>query len=102
YRNVSAAFPPGRYRVDLICGLMTRRGEGVREVRVFMYTPDGVHTIALPCPSTPLSMPEPLDFTTSAAGAVAIQYENPAAAAPTHLLLVRLVPVTATGEVRDA
>ena len=101
FRAVSAAFPPGRYRVDLICGLMTRQVEDAREVRMVMRTPDGRRTVTLPCPSTPVSMPEPLDFTTSAAGAVEIHYENPAQP-PAHVLLVQLVPVTGTGEARDA
>ncbi|HLV59632.1 MAG TPA: hypothetical protein VKY81_12325 [Natronosporangium sp.] len=101
FRAVSAAFPPGRYRVDLICGLMSRQVEGARELRVVMRTPDNIRTVTLPCPSTPLSMPEPLDFTGSAAGVVEIHYENPAEP-PAHVLLVQLVPVTATGEVRDA
>jgi len=101
FQGASAAFPPGRYRVDLICGLMSRQGDDARELRILMRTPDKVRTLELPCPSTPLSMPEPLDFTTWAAGAIEIYYQNPAEP-PAHVLLVQLVPVTATGEVRDA
>ena len=68
--NEPVAFPPGRYRVDLLCGILDRPGRRALEMQVHVATPTDRFMIRLPCPSTPLSLPAPLDFSTAVAGAV--------------------------------
>ena len=91
-RETGVAVPPGRYRVDLICGLMRRRGTEPQDMSLYLRTNEQMFAIQLPCPSTVQSLPDRLDFTGTAAGAVMVYLEfseNRAAS----VLLMQLVPV---------
>lgn len=92
--ETTAGVAPGRYQVHLICGTLRRHGEEARGQPLLLRTPDRTWRLVVPCPSTPLSLPDELDFTDVPAGAVAVTPEYTEEAPVTSLLLVRLVPVT--------
>lgn len=91
--ETAAGLPPGRYRVHLICGLLRRQGERPAEVGFFLAVPGRTRRLAVPCPSTPLVVPEPLDFTRDPAGAVSLLPEFTEQRPGSFLLLLRIVPV---------
>jgi hypothetical protein len=90
--EAAVGLAPGRYRVHLICGLLRRQGDQAAEVPFYLGTPDQSWRVAVPCPSTPLTMDQELDFTGAAAGAVSVMAEFGDGPTVSHLLLLRLVP----------
>lgn len=91
--ELAASFPPGRYRLHLICGLLRRQGQP-EEMSLFLDALDHTWRVALPCPSTPLTMDDQLDFTGRPAGGLAVVPEFVNDRPASFLLLLRLVPVT--------
>jgi hypothetical protein len=92
--EAATGVPPGRYRVDLICGLLRRQGAAPEEVPFLLGTQDQSWRVVVPGPSTPLTMAEELDFTGVPAGAVSVMPELVGARPLAYLLLLQLVPVT--------
>lgn len=90
--EVATGLPPGRYRLQLICGRLRVQAE-VEAIRVRFRTPRELWAVELPCPSTPVSPDEEFDFTGLPAGAVAASLETVDAAPIGLLLLARFVPV---------
>jgi hypothetical protein len=90
-RENLVAVSPGRYRVDLICGLMRRRGTEPQDLSLYLRASNQLYEITIPCPSTVQSLPDPLDFTDSVAGAVLV-YMNYADDRTASMLLLQLVP----------
>lgn len=91
--ETAVGLAPARYRVHLICGLLRRQGEQSAEVSFFLGTPDLSWRVVLPCPSTPLTMTQELDFTGDLAGAVSLLPEYTEDRPAWFVLLLRFVPV---------
>ena len=91
----ATALPPGRYRVHLICGLMSRQGSRAPVAEVELKTPDRVWQVELPCPSTAQIADQQLTITDPVAGAVIARSSNPETGRlpPGSLLIIQLVPL---------
>lgn len=93
-QETATGLPPGRYQVHLICGQLRRQRVAVPEVSFFLATPADSWRVTLPCPSHPLTLPEELDFTGEAAGAVSIIPDDSEGGRSTaNLVLLQFVPV---------
>lgn len=95
HSDVEAAvgFPPGRYRVHLICGLLRRQGDTPAEIPFYLTVGEQSWRVVLPCPSTPLTLDEELDTTGQPAGAIAVRPEYVEDRPTSFQLLLQLVPV---------
>jgi len=96
--EAAVGLPAGRYRVHLICGLLRQQGDRPTEPAFHLGTPQRSWRISLPCPSTPLTLEQELDFTGEPAGAVSIHPEYDERRPPAGLVLLRFVPVTGERE----
>jgi hypothetical protein len=92
--ETAVGLAPARYRVHLICGLLRRQGDRPAEVSFFLGTPDLRWRLVLPCPSTPLTMAQELDFIGDLAGAVSLLPDFTEDRPAWFVLLLRFVPVS--------
>lgn len=95
YSDIESAvgFPPGRYRVHLICGVLRRQGDAPKEIPFSLIGGEQSWRVVLPCPSTPLTLEDELDTTGQPAGAIAVRPEYIEARPTSFQLLLQLVPV---------
>lgn len=92
--ETAVGFPPGRYRLHLICGLLRRQGDQPTEMSFVIDAVEQTWRVTLPCPSTPLTIADPLDLTGAPAGAISVQAHFLERRPASFLLLLRLVPAT--------